>query len=292
MSSEKITRFAPTPSGYLHLGNIYSFVLTHQLAKKEGAKVLLRIDDMDRERTKKKFVKDIFETLDFLEIPYDLGPKNLKEFQTEYSQSIRLPKYQEALIELKDKNLLFSCDCSRNKILKMNSRGFYTGFCRNRKLPFDKKDSSWRIRTEPTTQFHLKDHSGKIVSGKLPGILTDFVVRKKDGLPAYQLSSLVDDIYFGVNLIVRGRDLYGSSLAQVFLSKHLEANDFSENVFLHHPIVKDENDQKLSKSSGSTSIQFLRREGKSKSAIFQLLSQILGLKGSFSKLEDFDILLK
>lgn len=292
MDNPIITRYAPTPSGFLHLGNLYSFVLTYHTAKKEGAKILLRIDDLDKERTKQKFLKDIFETLDFMEIPYDFGPKNVKEFQNSFSQFKRLENYKETLQLLKDKRVLFACDCSRNKILKMDKRGFYSGFCRDRKLGFDAPEKAWRIMTPDQEEVGLNDYTGTRVSGRMPGILKDFIVRKKDGLPSYQLSSLVDDIHFGVNLIVRGKDLYGSSLAQIFLSQYLEENSFSASAFLHHPILKDQKGQKLSKSAGSSSIQHLRKSGKKKSEIYTTLADYLGLKGEFKKLDDFSVLVR
>jgi glutamyl-tRNA synthetase len=85
------TRIAPTPSGYLHLGNAYSFLLTKALAKKHGAKILLRIDDLDRDRYRPEYVEDIFATLDFLEIKIDQGPKNSKEMESTWSQVHRHP---------------------------------------------------------------------------------------------------------------------------------------------------------------------------------------------------------
>lgn len=90
------TRLAPTPSGFLHLGNIYSFALTAALARKTKSKILLRIDDADRERTNKRYVQDIFDTLDFLGIPWDEGPRNIKEYEQEYSQVHRMDIYTKA----------------------------------------------------------------------------------------------------------------------------------------------------------------------------------------------------
>src|ERR1035437_9153412 len=93
----KRTRIAPTPSGYLHLGNILSFAITAALARKTNAKVLLRIDDFDLERTNKLYVQDIFDTLNFLEIPWDEGPRNMKQYEQEFSQVHRMEMYKKAL---------------------------------------------------------------------------------------------------------------------------------------------------------------------------------------------------
>jgi glutamyl/glutaminyl-tRNA synthetase len=86
MEKSKLTRYAPTPSGFLHLGNIYSFILTYHLAKKHQAKILLRIDDLDSDRIKPAYIQDIFDSLDFMELPYDLGPRLTKEYEAEFSQ--------------------------------------------------------------------------------------------------------------------------------------------------------------------------------------------------------------
>lgn len=288
----KTTRFAPTPSGYLHLGNIYSFVLTYHIAQKENLKILLRIDDLDKVRTRNKYLQDIFDTLEFLEIPHDLGPKNIKDFKSNFSQFSRMDLYEEALESLKTKRLIFACDCSRKKILKLNPKGFYPGFCKTRQLEFNNSGTAWRVKTPGNTEVHLNDYSGVTVTGKLPGILNDFIVRKKDRLPSYQLASIVDDIHFGIDLIVRGKDLYGSSLAQIYLADLLGDNTFSKSTFCHHQILKNDRNEKLSKSAGSTSVQYLRNQGKKKSDVYQALADLVGLKGTFRQLQDFSILVK
>src|ERR1700755_812419 len=109
----KKTRIAPTPSGFLHLGNAYSFALTAALAEKYGAKILLRIDDLDRERVQKEYVQDIFDTLNFLELPWDEGPRNVMELERDWSQIHRMGLYKEALDLLREEGDLFACNCSR-----------------------------------------------------------------------------------------------------------------------------------------------------------------------------------
>jgi glutamyl/glutaminyl-tRNA synthetase len=287
--SFKLTRFAPTPSGYLHLGNVYSFILTYHLAKKHQSKIMLRIDDIDRDRMKNKYIQDIFDTLDFLEIPFDLGPKDLKDFQKNFSQINRLELYREALAQLKEKRTLFACDCSRKKIEKMDPNGYYTGFCRKRNLDFNQKDIAWRFKVDKHQEVSFIDLKDGLVTGKIPGILADFIVRKKDALPAYQLTTIVDDLFYGVDLIIRGKDLWGSTMAQVYLSKQLLNNNYSQSTFYHHPLIKGLNNQKLSKSAGDTSVQFLRKSGKKKEDVFQLIGILLGEKRNFRSLSDFSL---
>lgn len=285
--SFKLTRFAPTPSGYLHLGNVYSFILTYHLAKKHQSKIMLRIDDIDRDRVKNKYIQDVFDTLDFLEIPFDLGPKNLKDFQENFSQINRLELYREALHQLKEKKILFVCDCSRKKLEKMNPNGYYTGFCRKRNLDFNQKDLAWRLKVNKHQEVSFIDLKDGLVTGKIPGILADFIVRRKDALPAYQLTSVVDDLFYGVDLIIRGKDLWGSTMAQVYLSKQLQNNNYSQSTFYHHPLVQGPNNQKLSKSAGDTSVQLLRKSGKKKEDVFQLIGNLIGEKKPLRSLKDF-----
>jgi glutamyl/glutaminyl-tRNA synthetase len=286
--SFKLTRFAPTPSGYLHLGNVYSFILTYHLAKKHQSKIMLRIDDIDRDRVKNKYIQDIFDTLDFLEIPFDLGPKDLKDFQKNFSQINRFELYRKALAQLKEKRTLFACDCSRKKIEKMDPNGNYTGFCRKRNLDFNQKDLAWRFKVDKHQEVSFIDLKDGLVTGKIPGILADFIVRKKDALPAYQLTTIVDDLFYGVDLIIRGKDLWGSTMAQVYISKQLQ-NNYSQSTFYHHPLIKGPNNQKLSKSAGDTSVQFLRKSGKKKEDVFQLIGILLGEKRNFRSLSDFSL---
>ena len=126
-SSFKRTRLAPTPSGYLHLGNILSFVITAGLARKNGAEILLRIDDMDHERVRKEYLDDIFETLTFLEIPWDEGPRSTEEHQKKFTQKLRQKLYQSGLDKLVSKNLVFGCRCSRTDLEISNTQNGYSG---------------------------------------------------------------------------------------------------------------------------------------------------------------------
>ena len=142
------TRIAPTPSGFLHLGNVVSFVRTVALGKRMGGKVLLRIDDMDRERVEKEYVQDIFDTLEFLELPWDEGPRNVGEFEREWSQAHRMGLYREALAVLREGRGLFACNCSRAQVLRDSEDGVYSGTCREKGTSLDAENVSWRLRTD------------------------------------------------------------------------------------------------------------------------------------------------
>lgn len=266
------TRLAPTPSGFLHLGNAYSFLLTQKLAKQYGAKILLRIDDLDRERTHEHYVQDIFDTLNFLKIEWDEGARNAKEFEQKFSQLYRLELYNNALQKLKESGKVFACSCSRTKVLQDSLNGVYAGTCRQKNISLDEKDVCWRLNTEEENEIRVNGLNGEQIKTTLPPLMKDFIVRKKDGFPAYQLSSLVDDVFYNVDLIVRGEDLYDSTLAQLYLACILHEENFLNVTFHHHKVLTNNKGGKLSKSAGDTSIRFLREQGKSIEDVFTLLS--------------------
>ncbi|GGB14719.1 glutamate--tRNA ligase family protein [Puia dinghuensis] len=261
----KKTRIAPTPSGFLHVGNILSFSLTAALARNNGASILLRIDDLDRERADPQYVEDIFETLRFLNIPWDEGPTDAAGFEKNYSQLHRITLYEKALQLLRSTNSIYACSCSRAQLLRAGN----VCTCRDKGGSLDAPDVNWRLRTPP--------------DANLPPELHDFVVRKKDGFPAYQLSSVIDDLHYGVDLIVRGEDLRDSTLAQLHLSTILAAAGFNEAAafkkitFYHHSLLTTLTGEKLSKSAGATSIQHLHKQGLTPAAIFSLIAQLSGL---------------
>lgn len=282
-----LTRIAPTPSGFLHLGNLYSFLITKALTQKHGAKILLRIDDLDRERFRTEYVQDIFDTLDFMEIRYDLGPKNLHEFDSEWSQNHRLNLYEEGLEKLKAQNVLFACDCSRKKIQQMDSSGYYLGHCQDRRIPLDREDVAWRYNTFTADFIKIREYPDQFKSYTLPEDTAFFVVRKKDRLPAYQLTSVIDDLHYGVDLIIRGTDLFGSTLAQQLVAESLGDQTFKNVTFLHHKLLRGPKKEKLSKSEGSTSIQFLRKAGKKPTEVYRILGELSGSKEPIVDFESF-----
>ena len=302
----KLTRIAPTPSGYLHLGNVFSFAVTAALARRCGAEILLRIDDLDRERVQVQYVEDIFETLAFMGIPWDQGPRSFEEFGRGWSQLHRLDLYREALSRLRAVGAIFGCRCSRAEVLRASRDGGYPGTCLTRGLGLDRADVSWRVRTEAAARaggtagaggvfvgpagpevLRVKTYPAGVVEARLPAEMRDFVVRKRDGFPAYQLSSVVDDLHYGVDLIVRGEDLWASTLAQFYLSYPLGAADFPgaaafrDVLFYHHPLLTTDGGEKLSKSAGAMSIQYLRGQGLGAGEIYAMIAREVAGGGAF-----------
>lgn len=272
----KKTRIAPTPSGYLHIGNALSFAITAGLAERFGAKILLRIDDLDRERANRKYIDDIFDTLNFLEIPWHEGPRDSDEFEKQWSQIHRMEMYGDALDRLKEQADVFACNCSRAQIKALSADDSYPGTCRDKHIPLDSPEVNWRIKTD-SSSISINTLTGR-VEATLPPSMKDFIIRKKDGCPAYQLSSVVDDEYFGIDLIVRGQDLWASTIAQHFLAEKFNALTFLNATFYHHPLLIETNGIKLSKSAGATSIKTLRESGKTPGDVYAAIAAMLGLE--------------
>ena len=266
----KLTRIAPTPSGFLHLGNVLSFAITASLARETGAKILLRIDDIDRARATSPYLQDIFDTLNFLGVEWHQGPRNIAEFEENYSQLHRMHLYNAALTQLAGNNLVYACSCSRQQI--QNSGGELASLCNcvNLHIPLKTENVNWRLKTRLNDVLYIKDINGTVTQAALPPDMHNFVIKKKDGFPAYQLTSVVDDLYYGVDLIVRGQDLWPSTLAQQALAQALGTDKFKDIAFHHHPLLTEPSGKKLSKSAGAASIHHLRESGKTAAEILAL----------------------
>lgn len=278
------TRIAPTPSGFLHIGNAYSFALTAAIAHKYGASLLLRIDDMDRDRVNPEYVDDIFETLKFLGITCDEGPTDALDFERKFSQRLRLPVYGSYLQKLIDTGKVYACNCSRKQI-EQEFDGIYPGACKHKNIPLDADGVAWRVDTDDARPICVRTLVGTVTKTALPKEMQHFVIRRKDGFPAYQLTSLADDLHFGIDLIVRGEDLWPSTLAQLFLAGLLGADTFLSATFHHHPLLTDKTDRKLSKTAGDISIAHFRNHGMTPKDVYARIGEAVGHK--FERYEDF-----
>lgn len=264
-------RLAPTPSGFLHAGNALNFIFNYLIARCQGGRLVLRIDDLDAERKRDIYVQDIFETLDWLGLDYDEGPglgarssggehwsvQTVSDFEQNWSQFRRLPLYIKMLNDLREKGLLYACGKSRREISAF--QGVYPIAFRDQGRSLDEPDVNWRIRTPDGFP------------------LPDFVVRRRDGIPSYQIASLADDLHFGITHIIRGADLAPSTAAQRFLAQCLDLKDFAKIQFLHHPLLMDETGEKLSKSAGSGSLRAIRDRGGKPQMLFAMAARMLGL---------------
>jgi len=270
------TRIAPTPSGFLHTGNAVSFLLTYCLAKSGNGKLLLRIDDLDRERYRKEYVEDIFYALDWLGIYCDEGPSSVADFENYWSQHKRLSLYEDALKSSLDKERVYACDCTRKNLVASGSYPVYHGKCRNLKNSF-LENSAWRWKIKTDTCIHWADMFRSHIQINLFEQMGDFVVRQKNGLPSYQLGSYVDDLHFNITHIIRGADLLTSTAAQLYMATCWQSTAFQHIHFGHHPLITNKNGQKLSKSAGSQSLKSLRENGQTPFNILEIVRKILGL---------------
>lgn len=280
------TRIAPTPSGLLHPGNGISFIMTWALTRASQGTLLLRIDDLDKNRRRPEYLEDIFRTLEWLGIDYDEGPSGVDDFLQNWSQHHRLDRYYSALDQLCQANQLFACDCTRKQIREESEAGLYPGRCQERSLDFDQSGVAWRVKLEGSTKVSFRDWLWGQRILNLKGNAGHFVVRQKNGMPAYQVASLVDDLDYEINFIVRGRDLLSSTAAQIYLARLLNWPRFSQVVFWHHPLKMDHRGQKLSKTKGASSLQFWREQKRPALELYQQAAQWLGVTESVGTLSE------
>ncbi|MBO0936098.1 glutamate--tRNA ligase [Fibrella sp. HMF5335] len=255
-------RLAPTPSGFLHIGNAVNFVLTWLAARQLGGRLLLRIDDLDATRKRPDYVVDIFETIHWLGLDYDLGPADPDDLDKQWSQWHRLDRYAETLEKLREVNALYTCSLSRHQWQELDATDNWQSLDRTGDL-FHEEDIAWRFRAPGNGS-------------------ADFVVRRRDGLPAYQIASLTDDQLHGVTHIIRGQDLAESTTRQAQLAKALGWTDFLDTAIWHHPLLLDQSGQKMSKSAGHghngpTSVRAMREAGENPSRIFEAVAELLQL---------------
>ena len=242
-----------------------------------GGKIYLRIDDLDLERTRKQYVEDIFKTLEWLELDYDFGPSGVADFYKNFSQHHRIDIYTKYLNKLVEKNEVYACPCSRQEIRELSPSGKYPQTCRHLNIPLDTPETAWRIKLpliEKRIQFNNYFEVQKL---EIKTIADDFVVRQKNGLPAYHLASVVDDCMSPINFIFRGEDLFESTAAQIYLAEQIELNSFRENIFLHLPILTDSYGTKISKSVGAANLWKLERTEEERAFIFSRAAQWLNI---------------
>ena len=239
-----LTRIAPTPSGFLHEGNRLNFRRTADLAADIGAELALRIDDVDASRYRREYAEDIFASLRDMGIAWTVGPRDVEDFEAHWSQRARTEIYRAELQRALAQGLpAYACACSRAVQPGPASGGCAAG-CRERELPLEPGRTALRVAVEPGTVVAV---GAERVS--LDTEMGDFIVWRRDDLPAYQLVSVIDDRDLGVTHIVRGRDLLSSSAAQIHLAPWLGAESVAQATFVHHELVIDASGEKLSKST-------------------------------------------
>jgi glutamyl-Q tRNA(Asp) synthetase len=266
------TRFAPSPTGQLHMGHVASAIYVWGIAQKLKAQVIVRIEDHDGARSKNIYEKSILEDLDWL------GFLNAEETFQITRQRDSTDHYKNYLNRLTANNLVYPCTCSRKKIKLRQEKKFkelyYNGNCRSESF-LGNLDCTLRLKTnsEPQAFWDLKKGQ---VTQNLSQQCGDFAIRDQKNYWTYQYSSTVDDIKSKINLVIRGLDLIESTGRQVYLRSML--NEKSESVYLHHPLIWDDSSGfKLSKGDKSKPISFFRESKRKASWVLGQAAFLVGL---------------
>jgi glutamyl-Q tRNA(Asp) synthetase len=235
-------RFAPSPTGPLHFGSLVAALASYADARAHDGEWCLRIDDIDEPRTRGDAEADILATLERYGFEWD-GPVA--------RQSARIDRYAGALASLESTHVVYECGCTRRDLesAPLGSAGerVYPGTCRNG-IPTERGprgDRAWRIRVDHAT-IRFRDRLQGVQQQDLARDVGDFIVKRADGLYAYQLCVVVDDADCGITHIVRGADLLASTPRQIFLQRNL---GFAEPIYLHVPVALNATGEKLSKQT-------------------------------------------
>ena len=209
-----------------------------------GAALALRIDDADTARYRREYAEDIFATLHAMGIAWTIGPRDVEDFEASWSQARKTDYYRAELTSARDAGLpVYACACTRTQ-QRGPATGGCAGGCRRRERRHAPGETSLRLAVDAGTVVSV---GGRRVD--LAQEMGDFVVWRRDDLPAYQLVSVIEDRDLGVTHIVRGEDLVASSAAQVHLAPWLGAVTLTRAVIVHHELLVDESGAKLSKST-------------------------------------------
>jgi glutamyl-tRNA synthetase/glutamyl-Q tRNA(Asp) synthetase len=277
-----LTRFAPSPTGYLHLGHVVNAAWTWGTAHALRGKVLLRIEDHDRTRCRPAYEAAILDDLDWLGLEPDIAPTD--EFRagpSPFRQSDSGDHYEAALATLRAAGLAYVCACSRKDIAaevpgRVNAEMRYPGTCRGKGLE-PGPGRGWRVvMSEGMEEFDDLRLGPQRQSPS--GQCGDLLVRDRLGNWTYQFAVTVDDMRHGIELVVRGEDLLESSGRQIRLGRML--GRAVPPRFLHHPLIRKANGDKLSKANRDTGIRELRAAGISAAEILGRAARLGGLQGS------------
>lgn len=278
-----IGRFAPTPSGYAHMGNLFCYFLAWLSAKSQGGQILLRIEDLDTQRTSPALAEETMEDLLWLGLTWDQGPRVGGEAGP-YYQSQRTHIYQQALAALEEMGCVYPCFCSRSDVKNANAphlsdgRTVYPGTCR-KLTPEDQarlsalRAPAWRVAVEEET-ISFTDRLQGFYAQEMTTQCGDFPIRRADGVFCYQLAVVLDDALMGVTEVVRASDLLSSTPQQLYLYKKLQ---LPAPRFIHIPTVLDPEGNRLAKRSGSTSLRELKQRY-SREEILGKLAYLAGLQ--------------
>lgn len=289
-----VTRFAPAPTGHLHLGHLVNALYTWGIAQATGGRVILRVEDHDRQRSRAAFETALLEDLDRLGLAPDEPAGGVAAFRagpTPYRQSDAGALYVATLDGLRDQGLVYGCTCSRATFAAYEAergrpwRGIgCPGACRELALP-----------EEPGTALRVAVGAGSerwvdLLAGPLadePAATGDLLVRDRVGNWTYAFCVVADDARHGVDLVIRGRDLLDATPAQLRLARLMGRSVPPQ--FLHHPLVRRVSGQKLSKAQGDTAVRHLLDGGRTPAELYGLAARLAGLQADEAPIDPADL---
>jgi glutamyl-Q tRNA(Asp) synthetase len=258
-----VTRFAPSPTGYLHLGHVVNAIYVWGVATALGGSVRLRLEDHDRIRSRPEYEAALIDDLDWLGFVPDAGRHPLDR------QSDRPQLYEDALRYLSSRHQVYACRCSRRDIGSER----YDGRCRTRSLPLE-RGAGVRVAIDCGVE-----HAEDLLMGRLEQDPSDqsgdVLLRDRDGHWTYHFAVTVDDLAQGVTLVIRGADLLDSTGRQLRLARMLGRAELPQ--FLHHPLIVGAGGQKLSKAAGDTGVRELRAQGVAPAEVIGRAAAAVGL---------------
>ncbi len=261
------TRFAPSPTGYLHIGGARTALFSWLYAKKMGGEFVLRIEDTDRERSTQEAVDAILEGMNWLGLSHDEGPI----YQTD-----RYPRYKEVTKTLLDQGDAYYCNCSRERLDKMREEQMankqkpkYDGCCRDKNLP-EADDTVVRFKNPLEGDVEIIDHvRGKVVISNQE--IDDLIIERSDGNPTYNLTVVVDDWDMQISHVIRGDDHLNNTPRQINILKALGAHI---PEYAHVPMINGTDGKKLSKRRDAVSVMQYRDNGYLKEAVINYLVRL------------------
>jgi glutamyl-tRNA synthetase len=296
-----IGRLAPSPTGAQHVGNARTFLLAWLSARSKGGRLILRMEDIDSPRIKAGAAQQALDDLHWLGLDWDAGPDiadPIKGAQISYVQTQRVRLYEQALDQLKERELVYPCTCSRADIAAAASAPHvgqegprYPGTCAHHSAASAEKlppgTFAWRLRTTDRLRTLHDGLVGEVRCNILQE-LGDFVIAKADGTPAYQLAVVVDDHDMQISEVVRGDDLLPSAFRQLEL---YDLFGWPPPRFTHVPLVVGEDGRRLAKRHGDTRLATLRDAGMRSEELIGLLAWSCGLRADIAPVSPRELLL-
>ena len=261
-------RLAPSPTGYLHLGHAATFWVAQERSRQHSGVIILRVEDLDRERCRPEYADALIDDLRWFGLAWDQGP-DVGGPMGPYLQSERTNFYREAWRVLAATGAIYPCVCTRRDVERAiraphagEYEAIYPGTCRpSQPMRVDAEEPgtvNWRFRTTPGETVAFQDGRAGRREYRVGTDFGDFILWRKDGVPAYQLAVVVDDAAMGITEVVRGEDLLPATAQQLLLYRALGR---TAPAFYHVPLVCGEDGQRLAKRSGAHSLRALRAAG-------------------------------